>query len=63
MRSNWQAAIHSALFNYTPLEIRGTSKNKQLTLLSQHKLALTAINKLFIKSLEPIKKSKTSRIP
>ncbi len=27
-----QAALHSALFNYTPLIIRGTCKNKQLTI-------------------------------
>ncbi len=27
-----QAALHSALFNYTPLIIRGTSKNKELTI-------------------------------
>jgi hypothetical protein len=37
-----RGALHSALFNYTPLVIRGTSKNKHNT-----KLALTAINKLF----------------
>jgi hypothetical protein len=33
--------------NYTPLVISRNDKNKQLTLLSQRKLALTAINKLF----------------
>jgi hypothetical protein len=33
--------------NYTPRVISGNDKNKQLTLLSQCKLALTAINKLF----------------
>jgi hypothetical protein len=32
--------------NYTPLVISRNEKNKQLTLLSQRKLALTAINKL-----------------
>ncbi len=61
VRCNRQAALHSALFNYTPLVIRRTSKNKQLTIISQHKLALTAINELFalyIKSLEPLKKFK-----
>jgi hypothetical protein len=31
--------------NYTPLVISRNDKNKQLTLLSQRKLALTAINK------------------
>ncbi len=33
--------------NYTPLVIGGNDKNKQLTLLCQRKLALTAINTLF----------------
>jgi hypothetical protein len=28
-----QAALHSALFNYTPLVIGGTDKNKQLTII------------------------------
>jgi hypothetical protein len=32
--------------NYAPLVIRRNDKNKQLTLLSQRKLALTAKNKL-----------------
>jgi hypothetical protein len=32
--------------NYTPLVISRNDKYKQLTLLSQRKLALTAINKL-----------------
>jgi hypothetical protein len=30
-RCKRQAALHSALFNYTPLVIGGTDKNKQLT--------------------------------
>ncbi len=33
MRSNEQAALHSVLFNYTPLVIGGTDKNKQLTII------------------------------
>ncbi len=37
-----QAALHSALFNYTPLVIRGTDKNKQLTIIKPTK---TAINR------------------
>jgi hypothetical protein len=38
--------------------------SKQPTIISQHKLALTAINKLFaLKSLEPLKNSKASRVP
>jgi hypothetical protein len=36
-----------AMKNYTPLVISRNDKNKQVTLLSQRKLALTAINKLF----------------
>ena len=47
VRCNRQAALHSAMNNYTPLVIGGADKNKQLPLLSQLKLALTAINKLF----------------
>jgi hypothetical protein len=42
VRCNWQAALHSALFNYTPLVIRGTSKNKQLTII---KPTQTGINR------------------
>jgi hypothetical protein len=37
-----QAALHSALFNYTPLVSRGTSKNKQLTII---KPTQTGINR------------------
>ncbi len=33
IRCKRQAALHSALFNYTRLVIRGTSKNKQLTII------------------------------
>ncbi len=33
VRGNRLAVIHSALFNYTPLVIRGTSINKQLTIV------------------------------
>jgi hypothetical protein len=46
VRCNRQAALHSAMANYTPLVIGGAGKNKQLT-IGQLKLALTAINKLF----------------
>jgi hypothetical protein len=40
----WQAAVHvySALFNYTPLVIEGTDKNKQLTIF---KPTQTGINR------------------
>ncbi len=33
MRCNRQAALHSAQFNYTPLVIGGTDKNKQPTII------------------------------
>jgi hypothetical protein len=50
-----------SMHNYTPLVINGNDKNKQLTLLSQGKLALTSRKTLFdfcvIKSLEHIKKN------
>jgi hypothetical protein len=36
-----------SVHNYTPIVISGNDKNKQLTLLSQCKLALTGRNKLF----------------
>jgi hypothetical protein len=41
-RCKRQAALHSALFYYTPLVIRGTSKNKQLTII---KPTQTGINR------------------
>jgi hypothetical protein len=37
-----------SMHNYTPLVISGNDKNKQITLLSQRKLALTARNTLFV---------------
>ena len=42
VRCNQQAALHSALFNYTPLVIRRTDKNKQLTIV---KPTQTGINR------------------
>jgi hypothetical protein len=42
--------------NYTPLAISRNDKNKQLTLLSQHKLALTAKNFLHYKTIGAPKK-------
>jgi hypothetical protein len=42
-----QAKPLLSVHNYTPLGISRNDKNKQLTLLSQRKLALTAINPLF----------------
>ncbi len=42
VRCNRQAALHSALFNYTPLVIGGTDKNKQLSIV---KPTQTGINR------------------
>jgi hypothetical protein len=42
VRCNRQVALHSALFNYTPLVIRRTDKNKQLTIV---KPTQTGINR------------------
>jgi hypothetical protein len=42
-----QANPFLSMNNYTPLVISRNGKNRQLTLLSQQKLALTATNKLF----------------
>jgi hypothetical protein len=33
LRFKRQAALHSVLFTYTPLEIGGADKNKQLTII------------------------------
>ncbi len=63
MQYKQQANPRVSMNNYTPLVISKNDKNKQLTLLSQRKL--TAVNKFFciIKSLEPLKNLKTSRVP
>ncbi len=42
MRSNRQAALNSRLFNYIPLVIGGSDKNKQLTII---KPTRTGINR------------------
>jgi hypothetical protein len=34
IRCNRQAALHSALFIYTPLVLGGTDKNKQLAIIT-----------------------------
>jgi hypothetical protein len=46
MQYRQQANPLLSINNYTPLVISRNDKNKLLTLLSQRKLALTAINKL-----------------
>jgi hypothetical protein len=49
VQSAIQASSQSSFIsdNYTPLVTSRNDKNKQLTILSQNKMALTAINKLF----------------
>jgi hypothetical protein len=42
IRCKRQAALHSALFNYTPFVIGGTDKNKQLIII---KSTQTVINR------------------
>ncbi len=42
-----QAALHSALFNYTPLVIGGTDKKKQLNIIKPTQTGITAIKKLY----------------
>jgi myo-inositol-1-phosphate synthase len=42
-----QVSNQSPFINYTPLVISRNDKNKQQTFLSQRKLAITTINKLF----------------
>jgi hypothetical protein len=42
IRCNWQAALHSAKFNHTPLVIGGADKIKQLT---NNKPTPTGINR------------------
>jgi hypothetical protein len=58
------AALHSTLFNYTPLVIGGTDKNKQLTIIKPTQTGIHRNKYTFctIKSLEPIKNLKTSRV-
>ena len=65
IRCKRQAALHSALFNYTPLVNRRTSKNKQLTIVKPTQTGIYRNKYTFctIKSLEPLKNSNTSRVP
>jgi hypothetical protein len=53
------------MFNYTPLVIRRTSKNKQLTIVKPTQTGIYRNKYTFctIKSLEPLKNSNTSRVP
>ncbi len=60
MRSNRQAPLNSALFNYTPLVIGRTDKNKQLTIIkpTQSGINRKKINFLNYKIIEAPKKFK-----
>ncbi len=59
-----QASSQSPFINYTPLVISRSDKNKQLTLLSQRKLAITAVkNFLRYKIIGDLNNLKTSRVP
>jgi hypothetical protein len=65
IRSKRQAAFHSALFNNTPLVNRATSNNKKLTIIKPTQTGINRNKYTFctIKSLEPLKYAKTSRVP
>jgi hypothetical protein len=60
IRWNRQAALHSALFNYAPLVIGGTDKNKQLAIIKPTQTGINRNKWTFcnIKSSEPPKNSK-----
>jgi hypothetical protein len=60
IRCKRQAVLHSAVFNYTPLVIGGTDKNKQLTIIKPIQTGINRNKWTFctIKSLEPLKKIK-----
>jgi hypothetical protein len=47
MQYKQQANPLLSMHNYTPLVISGNDNNKQLSLISQRKLALPALNTLF----------------
>jgi hypothetical protein len=65
IRCNRQAALHSALFNYTPLVVGGTDKNKQLTIIKPTQTGINRNKSTFciIKSSEPLKNLKPRRVP
>ncbi len=65
IRHQRQAALHSALFNYTPLVIRGTDKNKQLSIVkpTQNGINRNKYTFCLLKSLEPPKKFKNQPRP
>ncbi len=55
IKCNRQAALHSALFNYTPLVIGGPDKNKQLTIIEPTQTGINRHKQTFciMKSSEP----------
>jgi hypothetical protein len=65
IRCNRQAALHSALFNYTPLVLEGTDKNKQLTIIKPMQTGINRNKQTFciMKSSEPLKKFKNQPHP
>jgi hypothetical protein len=60
-----QAALHSALYNNTPLVFGGTDKSMQLTIIKPTQTGINRNTSTFctIKSVELLKNSKTSRVP
>jgi hypothetical protein len=52
---NNNTALHSTLFSYTPLVIRGTDKNKQLTIIKPTQTGINRKKYTFtsLKSYEP----------
>ncbi len=65
LRCNQQAALHSAMFNYTPLVIGGADKNKQLTNIKPTQTGIYRNKGTFwiIKSSEPLEKFKNQLHP
>jgi hypothetical protein len=59
---NRQAALYSAQFNYTPLVVRRTAKNKQVK-PTQTGINRKKINFLYFKIIEAHKKFKTQPRP
>jgi len=64
IRCNRQAALHSAMFYYTPLVIGGADKNKQLTNIKPTQTGINRNKYTFyvLKSVKPLKNLKTSRV-
>ncbi len=63
--SEQQDAAGKQLYIHTPLVIRGTDKNKQLTIIKPTQTGINCNKWTFwtIKSLESLKNTKISRVP